>query len=146
MQKTLLLTTLLMTSLLSQAQPAPGDRTIEADLTQSRGPTSRMYNFCVGAGRANEGLRADWQRQLRQVHAECGFRYIRFHGLFCDDMGVYQEDRQGRAVYNWQYVDELFDFLHGIGMKPFVELGFMPSALANSSLERLMDMTPEHTS
>lgn len=131
MQKTLLLTTLLMTSLLSQAQPAPGDRTIEADLTQSRGPTSRMYNFCVGAGRANEGLRADWQRQLRQVHAECGFRYIRFHGLFCDDMGVYQEDRQGRAVYNWQYVDELFDFLHGIGMKPFVELGFMPSALAS---------------
>jgi len=90
-----------------------------------------MYNFCVGAGRANEGLRADWQRQLRQVRAECGFRYIRFHGLFCDDMGVYQEDKQGRPIYNWQYVDELFDFLESIGMKPFVELGFMPAALAS---------------
>jgi xylan 1,4-beta-xylosidase len=90
-----------------------------------------MYNFCVGAGRANEGLRADWQRQLRRVHTECGFRYIRFHGLFCDDMGVYQEDKQGRPIYNWQYVDELFDFLQSIGMKPFVELGFMPGALAS---------------
>jgi xylan 1,4-beta-xylosidase len=95
------------------------------------GPMNRMHNFCVGAGRANEGLRADWQRQLRFVREQCGFRYIRFHGLFCDDMGVYQEDRQGRSVYNWQYIDELFDFLQSIGMKPFVELGFMPSALAS---------------
>lgn len=107
-------------------------RSVFADLAVERGPMNRMYNFCVGAGRANEGLRADWQRQLRHVHGECGFRYIRFHGLFCDDMGVYSEDKQGRAIYNWQYVDELFDFLLGIGMKPFVELSFMPAALASS--------------
>jgi len=106
-------------------------RRIEADLAKGRGETSRMYNFCVGAGRANEGLRADWQRQLRQVRSDCGFRYIRFHGLLCDDMGVYQEDRQGNSVYNWQYIDELFDFLQSIGMKPFIELGFMPKALAS---------------
>ena len=109
----------------------PAARVIGADLSAPRGPMNRMYNFCVGAGRANEGLRADWQRQLRRARAECGFRYIRFHGLFCDDMGVYQEDKQGRANYNWQYVDELFDFLESIGMKPFVELGFMPGALAS---------------
>ena len=51
-----------------------------------------MFNFCVGAGRANEGLRADWQRQLTYAHHECGFKYIRMHGLFDDDMGVYRED------------------------------------------------------
>ncbi|MFT3831016.1 MAG: hypothetical protein QM691_15040 [Opitutaceae bacterium] len=114
------------------AETGPGAaRLVAADLARGRGPMNRMHNFCVGAGRANEGLRADWQRQLRRARAECGFRYIRFHGLFCDDMGVYQEDRQGRSVYNWQYVDELFDFLLGIGMKPFVELGFMPGALAS---------------
>ena len=112
------------------AQPA-APRVIGADLAKPSGPMSRMYNFCVGAGRANEGLRADWQRQLRRAREECGFRYLRFHGLFCDDMGVYFEDKQGRPVYNWQYVDELFDFLTGIGMKPFVELGFMPGALAS---------------
>ncbi len=91
-----------------------------------------MPEFCVGAGRANEGLRADWQRQLRRARHECGFRYIRFHGLFCDDMGVYFEEN-GKPVYNWQYIDELFDFLQSIGMKPFVELGFMPSGLASGS-------------
>lgn len=130
----LLLLALLPAGLLAQApaaQPAPVPRVIAADLAAVKGPTSRMHNFCVGAGRANEGLRADWQRQLRLVREQCGFRYLRFHGLFCDDMGVYQEDKQGRPVYNWQYVDELFDFLQSIGMKPFLELGFMPSALAS---------------
>lgn len=92
-----------------------------------------MFKCCVGAGRANEGLRADWQRQLTRVHKECGFTYIRMHGLFCDDMGVYREDRFGHPEYNWQYIDELYDFLQRIGMKPFVELGFMPSALASGS-------------
>lgn len=108
-------------------------RTIAADLAAARGPMNRMHNFCVGAGRANEGLRADWQRQLRRVREECGFRYIRFHGLFCDDMGVYHEDKHGNPIYNWQYVDELFDFIVSIGMKPFIELGFMPGQLASGS-------------
>src|SRR5262245_27602080 len=93
-------------------------RVIDADLAKPRGAMNRMYNFCVGAGRANEGLRADWQRQLRRARTECGFRYLRFLGLFCDDMRVYSEDKQGRPVYNWQYIDELFDFLQRIGMKP----------------------------
>jgi xylan 1,4-beta-xylosidase len=54
------------------------------------------------------------------------------HGLFCDDMGVYREE-QGKPKYNWQYIDELYDFLHSLGMKPFVGLGFMPSALASGN-------------
>jgi len=121
---------LLLACTLSAADASPV-RLIEADLAKERGPMNRMHNFCVGAGRANEGLRADWQRQLRQVRSDCGFRYIRFHGLLSDDMGVYQEDKNGNSVYNWQYIDELFDFLQSIGMKPFVELGFMPKALAS---------------
>jgi xylan 1,4-beta-xylosidase len=127
----LCLLSLLLLSTGAAAQDSTPARLIQADLAQVKGPTSRMPSFCVGAGRANEGLRADWQRQLRFVREQCGFRYIRFHGLFCDDMGVYQEDKQGRAIYNWQYIDELFDFLQSIGMKPFVELGFMPGALAS---------------
>jgi len=107
------------------------ERIISADLLNVKGPLNTMFKACVGAGRANEGLRADWQSQLTRVHNECGFTYIRMHGLFCDDMGVYREDKTGRPEYNWQYIDELYDFLHGIGMKPFVELGFMPSALAS---------------
>ena len=51
---------------------------------------SHYWSFCVGAGRANEGLRADWQQQLRRSVAGCGFRYVRFHGLFHDNMFVYR--------------------------------------------------------
>jgi xylan 1,4-beta-xylosidase len=118
---------------LSAAATNETARLISADLQQAKGPLDKMFNFCVGAGRANEGLRGDWQRQLTYAHRELGFEYIRMHGLFTDDMGVYRQDRNGNPEYNWQYIDELFDFLHGIGMKPFVELGFMPSALASGS-------------
>jgi xylan 1,4-beta-xylosidase len=104
---------------------------ITADVGVEKGPLNQMFNLCVGAGRANEGLRADWQRQLEYVHRECGFRYLRFHGLLCDDMGVYSEDKNGKPIYNWQYIDELFDSILSIGVKPFVEIGFMPSALAS---------------
>ena len=118
---------------LSVAATNETPRLISADLQQTNGPLDTMFKFCVGAGRANEGLRADWQRQLTYAHRECGFQYIRMHGLFCDDMGVYREDSHGNPEYNWQYIDELYDFLHSIGMKPFVELGFMPDGLASGS-------------
>jgi xylan 1,4-beta-xylosidase len=116
-----------MTSTLSAETP----RAIVADMADLAGPTSRMGEFCVGAGRANEGLRADWQRQLAEVKKECGFQYLRFHGLFTDDMGVVIRGRDGKILYNWQYVDELFDFMLSTGVKPFVELGFMPREIAS---------------
>jgi xylan 1,4-beta-xylosidase len=117
----------------SEAATNETARIISADLRQTSGPLDTMFKRCVGAGRANEGLRADWQRQLTVARRECGFEYIRMHGLFCDDMGVYREDNRGNPEYNWQYIDELYDFLHSIGMKPFVELGFMPNGLASGS-------------
>ncbi|QJB38406.1 glycoside hydrolase [Chitinophaga oryzae] len=107
------------------------DRVINVDLKKTAGPLPAMLNACVGAGRAAEGLRADWQQQLAYVRKECGFRYIRMHGLLNDEMAVYAMDENGQPQYNYMYVDVLFDFLHSIGMKPFVELGFMPSALAS---------------
>ncbi|HEU5395963.1 MAG TPA: glycoside hydrolase [Verrucomicrobiae bacterium] len=113
---------------------SPADqRTIAVDLNAVAGPLDRSFEECVGAGRANEGLRADWQDQLRVVRRDCGFKYLRMHGLLTDDMGVYREDAHGNPVYNWQYIDRLYDFLLSIGMKPFVELSFMPDRLASGS-------------
>jgi xylan 1,4-beta-xylosidase len=106
-------------------------RTIAVDVTKVKGPHDKAFRFCVGAGRANEGLRADWEEQLATVHRECGFRYCRFHGLLHDDMGVYREARDGSPLYNWQYVDKLYDAMLAAGVKPFVELSFMPQALAS---------------
>lgn len=107
------------------------ERIINLDFNQVSGPLNTMFKECVGAGRANEGLRADWQQQLAYVKQECDFKYIRMHGLLTDDMGVYREDRNGNPEYNYQYIDVLYDFILSIGMKPFVELGFMPEALAS---------------
>jgi xylan 1,4-beta-xylosidase len=107
-------------------------RVIAVDFSRVRGPHSTVWKECIGAGRANEGLRADWQEQLALVQKEIGFRYIRMHGLLHDDMGVYREDATGNPIYNWQYVDKLYDYLLRIGLKPFVELAFMPHDLASA--------------
>ena len=118
-------------SLAARAQ-VPIARAIKLDVSQVKGPLPRGFDLCVGAGRANEGLRADWQQQLALMQKECGFRYLRFHGLLHDDMGVYSEDHAGNAIYNWQYVDKLYDYLLSIKVKPFVELSFMPNALRST--------------
>lgn len=112
---------------------AIAQRTIAVDYNKVSGGLSTTFKECVGAGRANEGLRADWQQQLAYVKKQCGFKYIRMHGLLTDDMAVYTEDSKGNPFYNYMYVDALFDYLRSIGMKPFVELGFMPNALASGN-------------
>ena len=93
-------------------------------------PLDHFWSRCVGAGRANEGLRAGWQEQLKLCVDNCGFRYLRFHGLFHDDMFVYRE-RDGKPLYNFQYVDDLFDRMLTTGIRPFVEMTFFPKAISD---------------
>ncbi len=93
-------------------------------------PLVHFWSKVVGAGRANEGLRATWQEELETAARYDGFQYVRFHGLFHDDMFVYREDAQGNAIYNFQYVDDLFDRMLAKGVRPFVELSFVPKELA----------------
>jgi xylan 1,4-beta-xylosidase len=115
------------------AQTASPRRVIAVNYDKVKGKHNTFFREVVGAGRAAEGLRTDWIRDLAVVHRECGFKYIRFHGLLQDEMGVYSEDKQGQPVYNFQYIDALYDSILNIGMKPFVELSFMPQALASGS-------------
>ena len=105
---------------------------IEEDLQNEGTELPHMWSKCIGAGRAAEGLRAGWQKQLRQAKKECGFEYIRFHGLLAEDMFVC-ERRDEKIYFNWQYIDELFDFLMEIQVRPVVEFGFMPPALASGN-------------
>ncbi len=108
-------------------------RDINIDLNSIQGNLNTTFKTSVGAGRANEGLRADWQQQLAEIKRDTDFKFIRMHGLLTDDMGVYRVDDKGQEQYNFQYVDALYDYILSIGMKPFVELGFMPSALASGN-------------
>src|SRR5208283_5336566 len=89
--------------------PSDGAIRIFADSAAPGQPLVHFWSKVVGAGRANEGLRATWQEELKTAVREDGFQYVRFHGLFHDDMFVYREDEQGRPVYNFQYIDDLFD-------------------------------------
>jgi xylan 1,4-beta-xylosidase len=118
-------------SILLPAAATAQTRTVRADVSKTAGPHTTMPFRVVGAGRANEGLRADWQEQLATVQRELGFEYMRVHGILHDDMGVYREDAKGNPELNFQYVDALYDSWLKLGIKPFVELTFTPSKLAS---------------
>jgi len=105
-------------------------------------PLRHIWNECVGAGRANEALRADWQAHFREAVDTLGARYVRFHGVFHDDMFVYRASNGGgfgpptplaKPVYTFAYVDKVFDAILEAGARPFVELGFMPRELATQT-------------
>ncbi len=87
------------------------------------------WSRCVGAGRANEALRRGWLEHMEMTQKNCGFEYVRFHGLFHDDMFPIVE-WQGKEVYNWQYIDDVFDRLLDLNVRPFVELSFFPKQIA----------------
>lgn len=103
---------------------------LEADATAPGKPLVHFWSKVVGAGRANEGLRATWQEELATAARYDGFQYVRFHGLFQDDMFIYREDKQGNPIYNFQYVDDVYDRMLAKGVRPFVELGFSPAPLS----------------
>ena len=112
------------------AGEASTSRQIEVDYQVVKGPNSRMEAVCVGAGRAAELLRETALKQLREVHQECGFKYLRFHGVFHDELGIFAEGVP-KGSYNFQYIDQIYDAILDTGMKPFVELSFMPNHMAS---------------
>lgn len=105
---------------------------ITLDANKQGKPFTHYWKRLICAGRAAEGLREEWRDQLRELQRELKFEYIRFHGIFHDDMMVYDE-QDGIPVFNWQYVDSLFDFLLKIDLRPMVELSFMPDKLKSGN-------------
>ncbi len=111
----------------------------ERRITVSRDADIPFYNnvdFCIGTGRMGLALTQEYQEQLRLVQEQIGFRHIRGHGLFCDDMAIYQEYEEGgvrKAEYNYTYLDRVMDFYRSVGLRPFLELGFMPGKLARGA-------------
>ena len=93
-------------------------------------------DFCVGTGRMGLALQAEYLRQLDLVQKYIGFKHIRGHGLFCDDMAIYQKrtDRktgEETIEYNYTYIDMVMDSYLERGLEPFLELGFMPYKMAS---------------
>ncbi len=91
-------------------------------------PFPHFWEHIFGSGRANLSLRESYRDDLRSVKRITDFGYVRFHGILMDENGVYSEDAQGRPVYDFSYVDQIYDGLLQNGVRPFVELSFMPKA------------------
>jgi xylan 1,4-beta-xylosidase len=93
-------------------------------------PLPHFWEHTVGSCHAPLALRSDWQAQLKRCHDELGFHHVRFHGLLGDDVGVVVRHKD-RLLYSFFNADQIVDYLLSVGMKPFVELSFMPEALAS---------------
>jgi xylan 1,4-beta-xylosidase len=106
-------------------------REVVADVKDTRGPVDRFFDLSVGSDYPGTLIRDDSQAQLKTITSELGFRYIRFHAIFHDVLGTVRVEN-GKTVYNWSKIDQLYDDLLARHIKPFVELGFTPEALATS--------------
>jgi xylan 1,4-beta-xylosidase len=95
-------------------------------------PLPHVWEHTVGSCHAPLALRADWQDHLRRCRQDLGFSRVRFHGLLSDEVGTLLR-HGGRTIYSFFNADKIVDFLLSIGMEPFVELSFMPRALASGN-------------
>lgn len=93
-------------------------------------------DYCVGTGRLGLALTEEYLRELAFVQEMIGFSYIRGHGLFSDDVSIYheyEEDGETKVEYNYTYIDRIFDSYLKLGIRPYLELGFMPGQLASGT-------------
>ena len=104
--------------------------TVVVDATAPAHSFPHFWEGMFGSGRAILTLRDSYRADLKEVKQAIDFRYVRFHNIFHDEVGVYDEDPQGQPIYNFSYVDQIYDGLLAAGVRPFVELSFMPKKLA----------------
>ena len=106
--------------------------TVVVDAAGPSHPFPHFWEQVFGSGRAILSLRESYRQDLRAMRSVTGIQYVRFHAILHDENGVYDEDAQGRPVYNFSYVDQIYDGLLADGVRPFVELSFMPKKLSTT--------------
>ncbi len=109
-------------------------QTITVDATAATQPFPHFWERMFGSGRAALSLRESYREDLRAVRSITAIAYVRFHDILDDDIGVYAEDRHGKPLYNFSYVDQVYDGLLASGVRPIVELSFMPRQLAQRDI------------
>ena len=93
-------------------------------------------DYCVGTGRLGLALTEEYLKELEFVQKMIGFSFIRGHGLFSDDVSIYheyEENGETKVEYNYTYLDRIFDSYLRLGIRPYLELGFMPGQLASGT-------------
>jgi xylan 1,4-beta-xylosidase len=104
---------------------------ITVDASAPAHPFPHFWEKMFGSGRAVLSLRESYRHDLRETKRITGFEYVRFHAIFHDEVGLYDEDAAGKPIYNFSYVDQTYDGLLENKVRPFVELSFMPKKLSS---------------
>ena len=120
----------LLSGLTISSLSAPAQEKIEVDAQAQSTPFPHYWEQMFGSGRAILSLRESYREDVRAVKQVADFKYVRFNAIFHDELGVYNEDEHGNPVYNFSYVDQVYDGLLKDRVKPFVEISFMPKKLA----------------
>lgn len=103
---------------------------ISAALDNVRCQLKHTWKRVINAGYAKDILDISLQRQITLLQQAAGFQFIRCKGVLDDDMMVFSGDIYGNLSFNYVYIDRIIDFILSVGAKPMLELGHMPSALA----------------
>ena len=119
-------------------------QTITINTREAGTPFPHYWEQIFGSGRAILSLRQSYRDDLRNVKVATDFDAIRFHGIFMDDVGLYDPNAftqnpgqaavaagPGQSPYNFSYVDQIYDGLLANHVRPFVELSFMPKKMAS---------------
>ncbi|HEY4355100.1 MAG TPA: glycosyl hydrolase family 39 [Acidobacteriaceae bacterium] len=121
----------LVTSLAMFTAPQlSAQQTIQIDAHAASTPFPHFWEEMFGSGRAALALRQSYRDDLHAVKSVTAIRYMRFHAILQDELGVYNEDEHGQPFYNFTYVDQIYDALLAQGVRPVVEISFMPRKLA----------------
>jgi xylan 1,4-beta-xylosidase len=104
---------------------------ITVDAKAPAHPFPHFWEKMFGSGRAILSLRDGYRNDLRETKRITGFEYVRFHAIFHDEAGLYDEDKDGKPIYNFSYVDQIYDGLLQNHVRPFIELSFTPKKLAS---------------
>jgi xylan 1,4-beta-xylosidase len=134
----------------SQAQTGASGvttETIQIDANAQTAPFPHFWERTFGSGRAILSLRDSYRKDMRSVKQITNFGEVRFHGIFHDEVGLYDPDRkpiqfaqmknatptqsENTSIYNFSYIDQIYDGLLDEGIRPFVELSFMPKKMAS---------------
>lgn len=110
---------------------------VRCDAGVSRQALRHTWRNIITVHSASALLLYDVQQMLLRVQKEVGFSYIKFNGIFSDDMRLYHTNAAGEPVYSFAYADKVFDFLREIGLRPFIQLSFMPEQLARDPRKKL---------
>ena len=114
---------------------AASAQTLTIDAATSPSGNPHFWSACVGTGTASLTLRADLQSHYKLANRELGMLRVRGHGVFDDDMSVFH-GTGSTPTYDWTKFDTYLAAIAAAGMRPIMELSFMPKDLAKAGNSR----------